>query len=69
MWQYDHKVLLKLRLEQGKTRRELCVPDLLDCTQHTLRSWEIGRAAPRVDFLAILATAYGVSPEAFFQKK
>jgi transcriptional regulator with XRE-family HTH domain len=68
VWQYDHKVLLKLRLEQGRTRRELCAPDVLDVTQHTLMSWETGRAAPRVDYLAILATAYGVSPDSFFKK-
>ena len=69
MWQYDHRVLLKLRLEQGKTRRELCAADVLDVTQHSLMAWETGRAAPRADYLAILATAYGVSPDAFFVKK
>ena len=69
MWQYDHRILLKLRLEQGKTRRELCAEGLLDCTQHSLMAWETGKAAPRADYLAILATAYGVSPDSFFVKK
>ena len=68
MYVYNHTVLLKLRLTQGKTRREVCAADQLDVTQHTLMSWETGRAAPRADYLAILATAYGVSPDSFFKK-
>ena len=69
MWIYDHTTLRKMRESQGKTMRELCQHDVLDVNIHTLLSWELGRAAPRVDFLAILATAYGVSPDAFFVKK
>ena len=69
MYVYDHTTLRKLREAQGKTRRDLCQRDVLDVNPHSLMAWETGKAAPRADYLAILATAYGVSPDAFFVKK
>lgn len=68
MWIYDHLTLRKIREAQGKTRRDLCQHDVLDVNQHSLMAWETGKAAPRADYLAILATAYGVSPDSFFKK-
>lgn len=68
MYVYDHTTLRKIRLSQGKTMREVCQHDVLDVNIHSLMSWELGKAAPRADYLAILATAYGVSPDSFFKK-
>lgn len=69
MWFYDYATLRKIREAQGKTLRDVCQKDVLDMTQHSLRSWEIGKAAPRADHLAILATAYDVDVKDFFRKK
>jgi len=66
---YDHTTLRKLRESRGKTRRDVCQANLLDVSQQTLMSWETGNAAPRADYLAILATAYEVSVAEFFRKK
>lgn len=69
MWIYDYTQLLKLREQQGRTRRDVCAEDKLDITQHTLMSWETGKKAPRADAIALLATVYGVKPSEFFKEK
>ena len=69
MWFYDYTVLLQLRQQQGRTRREVCREEKLDVTQYTLHQWELGKIAPRADYLALLATVYGVKPQDFFKEK
>ena len=69
MWMYDHTVLRTLREQQGRSRREVCAADKLDITQHTLMGWEMGKKAPRADYLALLATVYEVTVESFFKQK
>lgn len=69
MWVYDYTTLRPLRESRGQTRREVCATDQLNMTQHTLMAWERGKKAPRADYLALLATVYGVKPVEFFKER